>query len=532
MFSSNYLGKHISSYPNYRIGGNRHNHYLRFNLSRALAVELAKEFRKSNPGVTINFTNVTGSGAGITDVTNGTVNIGMSSRPLRESEISNGLSENIVCYDGVAVVVNKSNPLNNITAAQVYNIYAKNTTNWTQINNSYKSSTPIAAYSRESGSGTRSCFEDALSAAGHPIAGNYGSMDGVIPNTGAVQTSVKGNTGAIGYMSLGDMNPNDVKALSFNGVKAHVNNVANGTYGMSRPFVFATKGALNAQNAQTKAFIEWCMGNKTAENIIEKMGFVVKGKMRLDVTAFTLNKTSQKLSVNKTFTLSAKSVTPANAFNKNLSFKSSNTSVATVSSSGVVKGIKAGNATITATTTDGSEISRTCKITVVVPVKSVRFNSSVVTLVKGKETTLKYKINPSNATNKKVSFKSSNKKVATVSKKGVVKAKKAGTTRITITTADGKKKATCNVRVVIPVKSVKLDKTTLTLSLLGAPQQLKAAIRPKNATNKNVIWSSSNNKLVVVTPNGYVCALKKGKARIVVTTVDGKKTSTCAVTIR
>ena len=112
--------------------------------------------------------------------------------------------------------------------------------------------------------------------------------------------------------------------------------------------------------------------------------------------------------------------------------------------------------------------------------------------------TLKATVSPKNATNQKITWKSSNKKIATVSSKGVVTGKKKGTVKITVTTADGKKTASCTVMVKDPVKvkSVKLNKTKATVKK-GKTLKLKATIAPKNATNTEVTWKSSKPKMTI-----------------------------------
>lgn len=314
-----------------------------------LAQQLAKEYVKTNKNVKINFTNITGSGSGISDAMAGKVDIGMSSRALKEDELKT-LHSNVICNDGIALVVNKSNPIGNITAQQLYDIYSKKDTNWKSIVSSYSKS--IAAYGRESGSGTRSCFEDVLkNDFGLNISKNYGKLEAEISTTGAMQTSVKTNAGAIGYMSLGDLDTKQVKAIKFNGVAATTTNVANGSYKMSRPFVLATKGAATGKTA---AFIKWCKTNSNAKKIISKMGFVNLSSSKIAPRKVTVS--SKKITVKKGAKKSIRyTVYPANATNKKVTFKSSDKKVATVSASGVVKGVKKGTAKITITTKSGKK---------------------------------------------------------------------------------------------------------------------------------------------------------------------------------
>lgn len=227
----------------------------------------------------------------------------------------------------------------------------------------------------------------------------------------------------------------------------------------------------------------------------------------------------------KTKTLYA-TVLPSDSTDK-ITWKSSNKKVVTVDKNGKIKGIKAGTATITAKSTSGKKA--TCKVTVVKKAKkatSVKLNKKTLSLNKGKYYQLKATITK-NSTDT-LRWSSSNKKVATVDKNGVVIAKKKGTTKITVKTASGKK-ATCTVKVKIPATKVKLNKTSVTLKK-GKTLQLKATKTPSNSTDK-VTWKSSNKKVVTVTAKGKVKALKKGKAAITVKTTSGKK-ATCKITVK
>ena len=254
----------------------------------------------------------------------------------------------------------------------------------------------------------------------------------------------------------------------------------------------------------------------------------------VNVTGIALSKTFLDIKIGLGFTLTA-IISPSNATNKNVIWKSSDSSIATVTMSGVVKGIKKGNATITATSLDGNKMA-TCRISVTdsVAVKSVMLNIKTETIKKGKSLNLKATINPSSATDKSVTWISSNTKVATVTQKGMVTGIKAGTATITVTTKDGNKKASCKVTVtnpVVKVKLVKLNKKSASIKK-GKTVTLKPTISPSNATNKSVTWKSSDKKIATVTNKGVVKGIKKGKATITVTTKDGKKTASCKVTVK
>ena len=167
-------------------------------------------------------------------------------------------------------------------------------------------------------------------------------------------------------------------------------------------------------------------------------------------------------------------------------------------------------------------------------VSSITINQTQITLLINESTVLNATITPSDATNKNVSWSSSDVSVASVNQNGLVTAIKAGITTITVTTEDGNKTASCAVTVkerVYPVNGISLDNTTLSLTE-GNSQTLTATITPTNATNKNVSWSSSDASVASVNQNGLVTAIKAGIATITVTTEDGNKTASCAVTVK
>lgn len=164
-------------------------------------------------------------------------------------------------------------------------------------------------------------------------------------------------------------------------------------------------------------------------------------------------------------------------------------------------------------------------------VKSVSLNKTKATLKRGSTLKLTAKINPTTATNKKVTWSSSNKNIVTVDSYGKVTAKKTGKATITVKTVSGGKTAECTIQVVEPVKSVKLNKQKLTLKK-GKTFKLKATINPSNATNKAVTWSTSHKSIATVDKYGKVTAKKKGTATITVKTADGGKKATCKITVQ
>ena len=226
------------------------------------------------------------------------------------------------------------------------------------------------------------------------------------------------------------------------------------------------------------------------------------------------------------------SVLPSNAYDKSVTWKSSNTKVATVDKNGVVKGIKAGKATITCTSKDGGFIAKcTVEVKEIVASKSVSLGASSKSVTVGKTYKLVPTISPSNATLKNVSWKSSNSKIASVDKNGVVKGIKAGTATITCTTNDSGKTAKCEITVKnVVASSVALNKTNITITT-GTSATLKATVLPENTYNKNVTWSSSNTSVATVSSSGKITAKKPGTATITCKTVSGGKTATCTVKV-
>lgn len=256
------------------------------------------------------------------------------------------------------------------------------------------------------------------------------------------------------------------------------------------------------------------------------------------VSGVALNKKVATVNVGKKVTVKA-TVTPANADNKTLVWTSSNTKIATVSN-GVVKGVKAGRVIITAKTTDGSNISATCTVTVKQPVTRISL-SKKATMYTGKKLTLKAKVNPANASNKALTWKSSNTKIAKVASNGVVTGVKAGTVKITATAKDGSRKsATCTVTVRQSVSKITLSKTNVVLPKKGSSYNVRVTVAPKNAYNKNVAVKSAKTKVAKVSASTVksgktvkITAVKKGTTKVVFTAKDGsKKSAICKVTVK
>ena len=168
-----------------------------------------------------------------------------------------------------------------------------------------------------------------------------------------------------------------------------------------------------------------------------------------------------------------------------------------------------------------------------VKVESVAVSSATVSLTEGDSQTITVTISPSNATDKKYTFSSSDTSIVTIDENGKITAVKAGEATITVTTSDGNKTATCKVTVKvkeIPVESVSLDKTELSLTE-EQTETLTATVYPDNATNTEVTWTSSDPSIATVDKDGKITALKAGEATITVTTMTGNKSAVCKVVV-
>ena len=241
------------------------------------------------------------------------------------------------------------------------------------------------------------------------------------------------------------------------------------------------------------------------------------------VTSITLNYPDLSLVEGDTETLVA-TITPDDATDKAVTWTSSDASVAQVDAQGKVSALKEGKAVITAT---AGEKSATCDVTVskkVIPVSGITLNKNTLDLVKGQSETLAAVVTPSDATDKTVTWTSSDETVATVSG-GKVTAVGGGSAVITAKAGD--KQATCAVNVTVPVSGITLDKTTLTLEE-GGSAVLTATVLPSDASDKTVTWTTSNASVATVV-DGKVTAVGGGSATI--TAKAGEMSATCAVTV-
>lgn len=245
------------------------------------------------------------------------------------------------------------------------------------------------------------------------------------------------------------------------------------------------------------------------------------------VKKIMLNKTKATVLSDKSVKLVAK-IYPKNANNKKLLWTSSNKRIATVEK-GVVVGLRKGTVKITVKSTDGSKLSAQCVVTVKQAVKNIKLNKTLITGSKGTKVTLKAKVTPTKADNRIVKWQSSNKKIATVNKKGVVTVKGKGCAVIKCTSGDGSGVySKCVVNNSSKAKSVKLNKKSAKVSA-GKTLKLRATVK---GSCKEVLWKSSNTKVATVTDNGLITAVENGKTVISATTMDGSnKVAKCTVKV-
>ena len=252
----------------------------------------------------------------------------------------------------------------------------------------------------------------------------------------------------------------------------------------------------------------------------------------IPVSGLTLSATNCTIHVGGTYQLMA-IVTPSNASNQSVSWTSSNTSVATVSSDGLVTARAVGTATITATTQDGSNLSATCAITVTPqPASGITLSQTTASVVVDKTLQLSATVSPS-AASQVVIWTSSNTNIATVSSNGLVTAKAVGSATITATTADGTNlSASCQLTVTPQLATgITLSQSTASL-VVDKTLQLTATVTPGNTTNKAVTWTSNNTNIATVSSDGLVTAKGVGTATITATTADGSNLSaSCAITV-
>ncbi len=222
---------------------------------------LGEAFMEANSGV--NFTyNPTGSGSGITAVSEGRCDIGLSSRALKDSEVESGLVGTVLAYDGIAVIVNPANTVEDLDIETIAKIYTGEITNWSEVGGA---DAEIVLVGREAGSGTRSGFEELTETV------DKCKYRQELTSTGDVITAVAQNPDAIGYASLASVK-DSVKALKVAGVTPTEETVKDGTYLIQRPFVLVTKEGVELSPV-AQAFFDYATKGQ-ANDIITASGVV------------------------------------------------------------------------------------------------------------------------------------------------------------------------------------------------------------------------------------------------------------------
>lgn len=246
----------------------------------------------------------------------------------------------------------------------------------------------------------------------------------------------------------------------------------------------------------------------------------------ISVTGLKLNFEDLTMIKGQTETLTP-SVEPEDATNAEVVWGSSASEIVSVSDTGEVTAVDVGSAVITATTRDGG-FKAECKIKVIVMTEGVMLDKGVATIEKGETETLTATVAPVGAS-QEVIWESLDETIATVDDDGVVTAIQKGTTRITVRTADRNYSDYCEVTVNVKVGSISLNKNTAAIAK-NSPEQLIATVLPEDATDKTVIWTSSDEGVATVSADGTVTVNKSGTTTITATTVDQGKTDKCVVT--
>ena len=228
---------------------------------------LSEQFMADNSGVTVTY-DPTGSGAGIEAASNGSADIGLASRALKDEEKAGGLTETIVALDGIAVIVNADSKVENLTVEQIGKIFTGEITDWSEVGGDAGT---ISCIGREAGSGTRDGFES--------ITGTKDAckLDQELTSTGGVIEAVAGNPNAIGYASLSAVEgKNTVKAVTVGGVACTEATVLDGSYAIQRPFVLVTKTGETLSPA-AQAFFDYATSS-AASQLIKAAGAVPVAK--------------------------------------------------------------------------------------------------------------------------------------------------------------------------------------------------------------------------------------------------------------
>ena len=224
---------------------------------------LMEGYMEKYPDVTVTC-EYTGSGAGLESLAAGSVDIGNSSRHVKEEEKSKGAVENVIALDGIAVITDKDNTVTKLKKEELVKIYKGEIKNWSELGGKDEA---IVVIGRENGSGTRDAFEELLDV---KDACEYAQE---LDSTGAVLAKVSSTAGAVGYVSL-DVVDGSVISIELDGAAATEENIIAGTYPLQRPFVMATKGDKESQNEIVKSWFEY-IDSEEGKEIIRNAGLII-----------------------------------------------------------------------------------------------------------------------------------------------------------------------------------------------------------------------------------------------------------------
>lgn len=228
---------------------------------------LSEQFMADNSGVTVTY-DPTGSGAGIEAASNGSADIGLASRALKDEEKAGGLTETVVALDGIAVIVNADSKVVDLTVEQIGKIFTGEITDWSEVGGDAGT---ISCIGREAGSGTRDGFESIIGTK------DACKLDQELTSTGGVIEAVAGNPNAIGYASLSAVEGKDtVKAVTVGGVACTEATVLDGSYAIQRPFVLVTKTG-ETMSPAAQAFFDYATSS-AASQLIKAAGAVPVAK--------------------------------------------------------------------------------------------------------------------------------------------------------------------------------------------------------------------------------------------------------------
>lgn len=219
---------------------------------------LAEQFMEDHKGVTVTY-DATGSGTGIESASNGTCDIGLASRNLRESETAKGLAATTIALDGIALIVSENCPVNDLTVEQIAALFTGDVKDWS----AFGGKGDIACIGREAGSGTRDGFESITKTA------DKCKLTQELTSTGAVIAAVQSSPNAIGYVSFASVTgQRGIKVLTVEGVACTADNIRDGSYLIQRPFNLVTKSS-GAPSETAREFIAYMTGRGAAELIIK-----------------------------------------------------------------------------------------------------------------------------------------------------------------------------------------------------------------------------------------------------------------------